>query len=337
MLFMRKMIKIRFLRLKIYKGTSSSKCNDYFIILASYYFHNFKYQEKILIDLQNIVEYRRFPNERFLSSLKMVLRNNTIISSSLKEKVLLYLKAVSDKPAIRLKVIQNVTQFLKDVKLTSDTCLVLYGYSTAVCQSLVSLREGLVADGIIDQKYDYLPCPVFWSDLQYGADGSLNEHLQAQKHLQRGHIKPIILPFDQLALLFASDADFLHAEFGKLIPLSRKRRIIGIIGCEVCDTGGNVWIPAHLKGRPSETAKFVELFRQIRPPSGNPSLETFLTAVTESYKINRFVNEEDTFTFAPIKGFCFKRFLLSCWTLQKASIYKSRAYQDRSISDICHY
>jgi hypothetical protein len=76
-----------------------------------------------------------------------------------------------------------VTRFLRDV--TPNTYLVLYGYSSTVCEAIVATAN-------------YLPCPVYLiEDLQYGVEGTLGEHELARRHLREGSIEPTVLPFDQ--------------------------------------------------------------------------------------------------------------------------------------------
>jgi beta-phosphoglucomutase-like phosphatase (HAD superfamily) len=125
--------------------------------------------------------------------------------------------------------------------------------------------------------------------------------MNAERHLKRGLITPFLLPYHQIAVLCSANADFVRTETGELVPLTRKRRLIAFIGCEACDLKGNILIPSQLMGKPSETAKFVELFSQPNLASDMSSIETLMVVVTESYKIYDELTNEDSYTYAPVK------------------------------------
>ena len=85
----------------------------------------------------------------------------------------------------RAEVVEAVAEYVDG--LSPETQLVLYGYSSTICDGLARCAPWLQASVFLIE------------DLQYGVDGSLGEHAHAQKHLERAGIKPILLRFDQIA------------------------------------------------------------------------------------------------------------------------------------------
>jgi beta-phosphoglucomutase len=290
----RQKIAIRNLMVRVYKEVSASKCNNYFITLAENYFKIFTAQNA-LSELRKVVEVRKHPNAGLLQMLERISQElestsqeqDNSLSVINSDKILKFLSLLPHKKAsLREGVVQNVAKYILD-NVTSNAYLVLYGYSTTVCDSLVAVSE-------------HLPCPVFLSeDVQYGVKRSLGEHKMALKHLERGGITPNIIEFKKVPGMTSSSLDFVETVSGKLVPLAKGREVIAIIGCEAADINGNVLIASRSKGIPSETAKFVEVFRPEL--SETEVVQRKILVINESYKIYDLSTPNILVTRAPLK------------------------------------
>ena len=295
-ILMRQQLTIRSLRLRVYKEVSASKCNNYFITLAENYFKIFTAQNA-LSELRKVVEVRKHPNAGLLQMLERISQElestsqeqDNSLSVINSDKILKFLSLLPHKKAsLREGVVQNVARYILD-NVASNTYLVLYGYSTTVCDSLVAVGE-------------HLPCPVFLSkdaQYEYGVKRSLGEHKMALKHLERGGITPNIIEFEEVPGMTLSSSNFVETVSDKHVPLAKGREVIAIIGCEAADINGNVLIPSQLKGTPSETAKFVEVFRPEL--SETEVVQRKILVINESYKIYDLSTPNILVTHAPLK------------------------------------
>lgn len=93
---------------------------------------------------------------------------------------------------------------------------------------------------------------------------------------------------------------------GKSIPLAKKRRLVALIGCEALDTNGRILIPSEIRGRPSETAKFVEIFHEAKSAGPPKSFDQCkIVVVAESYKVYKSFPPSSLTTHAPFKSSLF--------------------------------
>lgn len=276
--FTRKRIRRRYLMLKIFKEVSSSRRGEYFVELARRAFAELPV-ETALTRLSWVVTYRRYPNLRFLDDLRDLLATNGDRASATR-----YLQRVLDARHVgRIEVANVLAEFVAGLPAQSQ--LVLYGYSSTVCEGLARVGE--------------LEHHVFLvEDLQYGVDGSLGEHALAEQRLIRAGIQPTLLKFDQIAPLRSAGTDFVRSSAGKLIPLSKQRRVVAIIGCEAASVDGAILIPSQVRGSPSETAKFIEVFRQAGRDDYIPAT---VVVVGESYKVFRRFDSSSGLSHAPVR------------------------------------
>ena len=285
-----KWIVTRSLRLRIFKEVSASRCGDHFLQLANHCFRRKSLAPRALTELAAVSEIRKHPNLRFLQTIRNLVGDSTHLSASAHQQTLFYLSmAIVAKNLSRQRVVQNLGHFL--ARLDSHTYLVLYGYSSTICRALVMVSENL-------------KCPIFViEDLQYGVADSLAEHDLAMCQLRKGSLDPIALPFGQIAPLCSTTADFVVSSAGVSIPLRKKRHLIALIGCEALDARGRILIPSEVKGRPSETAKFAELFQEAKARApANRSVGYKVVVVAETYKVYENLPEDSALTHAPIKS-----------------------------------
>jgi beta-phosphoglucomutase len=278
-------IFVRNLRLNVYQEVSSSQCGDNFLALAKYMFSHRRLQSKALEELRRVAHIRKHPNHRFLQSIEEV--SKTGISQP---NVALVQRMLAAVPAAKLlaqeRTIRNAAQFLRSDG--ADKYLVLYGYSKTVCEALVRAKDALLNDIYLIE------------DLQYGEE-SLEEHKRAQEHLEKGGIAPILLPFEEIGRLCSRDTDFVRSEAGSSFPVENDRKLLALIGCEAVDIKGTVLIPSKRSQKFSETAKFVEKFRNPGVDQIDRSVSRSLVVVAESYKVYPLATSEMLNTCAPVK------------------------------------
>jgi beta-phosphoglucomutase len=287
--------RLRLQRLRVLREISSSRCGDHFITLASTLVHHRTPSAKLLAQLHEVASLRKYPNTRILQSLES-LAASTVGTRSSPELLGRFLSLLpSAKALTRQEVVQHLATFL--TRLSADTHLVLYGYSSTICDTLTSVASSL-------------RIPIFLvEDLQYGASGSLAEHLRAEKHLRSGGLEPFIVPFAEVARLCSPSADFVNTVDHRAIPLASRRRMLALIGCEAVDVRGQVLIPSRLKGQPSETAKFVEVFQAAasRQPVQTPFSQ--IVVVAESYKVYPLLSGQLCVSRSPLRRSPFRSFL----------------------------
>jgi beta-phosphoglucomutase-like phosphatase (HAD superfamily) len=280
-------IKERNLVLKIFQEVSASKCNDFFIKYAYKLFNREK------IDYQNLnklLTYRKHPNLSTFNTIQHLIDNN--INFHEIEK---YLKMLPHhKKLLRYNVIINVANFLKCIE--ENSILVLYGFSSTVCDSIVDIGN-LIKNPII-----------LIEDLQYGIDNSLGEHKIAEQYLKDKGLKPYIINFDKIPDLLKDETNFVKSINRNRLTLSNIRTLYAIIGCEAYDLNGNAFIPSTSSGQSSETAKFIEVFTRHQKESVS-GVKGRIVVITESNKIYTKIKKEDLSTFAPMKINFFQKLL----------------------------
>jgi len=284
-LLARRSVRRRYVTLKVLQEVSSSRCGDYFLRLASLYFGELRRTDRAIHRLTEVVGIRKYPCRRFLDDIRALTEPESDTRSA-SRAALGYLNLVpSVRRLAREDVLEQLAQFLR--KLPSETVIVLYGYSSTVCEGLARCAS-------------WLTHPVFLvEDLQYGVEGSLGEHRYARRHLEAAGIRPILLPFDQIAPLSSRSGDFVRDARGNSVPLSVQRRVIALLGCEAVDISSQVLIPSRIRGTPSETAKFIEVFHQAAQGDTSPA---DVVVVAESYKAYDGLDAKAALSHAPVKA-----------------------------------
>jgi hypothetical protein len=276
-------LRRRYLALRILREISSSRCADHFIQFATVIFKELKNTDEALRRLGEIANIRRHPNKRLLGDLSILAKRSKSGDLS-KDRAARYLQEFKTiKQSARTQVTDFLVKFVRE--LPRETLIVLYGYSTTICDALT-------------QSSLQVPFSVFLvEDMQYGPS-SLEEHRNVQSHLRVAGIEPILIPFAQIAALQAKSVHFVTSSDGKSIPLSARRRITVLLGCEAITLDGDVLIPSRVSGAPSETAKFVEIFHQTIQPE---SCASEIIIVSESYKVHEAISEDDQVSFSPTR------------------------------------
>ena len=287
-----KQIRRRYLALRVVQEVSSSRCGDQFLALGRLLLSGRGAVDAALLRLKAVESLRPYPNSRFLSDM-VELTQGPPGGEPVLSRLTRYLEIVGvAKSSVRADVVEILAAFIRD--LPPEVSIVIYAYSSTVCDGLV-------------RALSWLSSPIFLvEDLQYGREGSLGEHVLAQRHLERQGLHPIQIPFDQIHQLIASDSDFVRSVSGSMVPLPKQREIVALIGCEAMTVNGDVLIPSRLRGLPSETAKFVEVFRRAEGLGDRPSR---VVVVGESYKVYGSLPSNSTRTSAPSRPTLWRDFL----------------------------
>lgn len=274
----------RYVTIRLLREVSSSRCGDRFLSLASLVAKHSREPSDALNYLASIVAIRKYPGSRFLDDMRRVADVDQRVKDHASRSLAQYtVTAAGAKRLVRAASVENLAAYLRS--LSSETYLVLYGYSSLTCEGLAAAASSLT-------------CTVFLiEDLQYGIEGSLGEHLQVQEHLTAAHITPYVLPFDQIAPLCSGAANFVRDSSGHAVPLSHHRHVTALLGCEAVSVAGDVLIPSQVRGRPSETAKFVEVFQQATTGEVPP---VKIVIASESYKTYRAFEADAAASHAPL-------------------------------------
>lgn len=217
---------------------------------------------------------RRHPTSRILDGIDLLLDCDGAAdspASQSSEMVVRYLSSVrAAKVVTRARAASQAAQQL-DHLLHPGALLLLYGYSSVVCESLrLASPSG----------------PVFVvRDAQYGIGSSLGEHRIVQDLLAASGIESWLIDSDQLSSLLDPHVFRLRSTSGVTLPLPDRREITAVIGCEAADRWGRVLIPATVRSQPSETAWFVSEFARARQRGQGEAIGAQLMIVGESYKV----------------------------------------------------
>lgn len=183
----------------------------------------------------------------------------------------------------RTTIVHEVAATVRGLEADSSTVLVLYGYSTTVCEGLVRAHpDGSHAVWVVE-------------DLQYG-DRELSEHNDTVAHLEQAGVHVTVLPFESfVAALGARPQETVHAADGSVVAVPRAATFVGLLGCDAVDDRGTVLLPAQVAGATSASAKFVELFDVQRHPNRQ------LYVAAEAFKFVPDADRVDRATSSPVK------------------------------------
>jgi beta-phosphoglucomutase len=276
-------IALRFLSLRVLQEVSSSKCSERFLSLALLGFTRFRDQRRIMTTLSDLAAIRKYPVLRFLVDLEALLRGDAPSDESATAAVGKYLRrCITQRQALRLSARQELASYL--AQLPTETYLVLYGYSSIICETL---------------SESALPrLPIFLiQELQYGVEGTRGEHAITLALLRKAGIEPIVVPFSEVGDLLDGGVNFVTTSDRRTVPLAKSRQIIGLSGCEALSIDGEILITSRVHGIPSETAKFAEVFEQ----AATGSVPAELVVVGESYKVYEGFGASDLVSHAPLK------------------------------------
>lgn len=285
---------LRWKELKIYKNFSATKRNNEFIELAKYLYRRPRLANHALDELQEIAYMRRHPNIAIVQQIEQIITNKNALKDFDRKNILRYLENIHPaKQIIRTQVLQNMASFLRDVD--QRTFIVLYGYSSTVCESIIAVHQRLPAPIIIVE------------DLQYPGT-EIREHEKVRQHLANGGIEAEIIKFEDTIKLCSPSATFIsHLHGGGMTPLPEKRRMLAIIGCEAVDLYGNVLIPSRREGKSSETAFFKEIF--TKKEADDTIVTRQIVVVVESNKILETISDDDLNLGSPISPNIFQEAL----------------------------
>jgi beta-phosphoglucomutase len=272
----------RILALRVLKEVSSSRCGDLFLQYAALICEGDSSWSQAKEPLQALCNARKYPNQRFLRDLTSQCDGSSTEPGVVIQEITLA------KQQVRAATVKALSDYLRTVDVRDQ--IVLYGYSSVICDAIA-------------QSARSLPSTVFIiEDLQYGVDGSFNEHLLAMTHLEGAGLHPKLVKFEQIAALRSRSSDFIHDSTGSSIPLVQNRNLIVLLGCEAITRDGHILIPSRVRGQPSETAKFVEVFRQTGEHIGSEvEVPTSIAIVGESFKLIEGISKDSIDAHAPVK------------------------------------
>lgn len=224
-------------------------------------------------DMADLAQRRRHPVSRILDGIDVLVDRlgGDLQVGNAQSEIEQHIGVVrTEKKASRDRSVGRSAQHLEHV-LGRNSMLLLYGYSTIVCDAICRMRTTV---------------PVFVvRDAQYGARSSLGEHSIVLSRLGKRGIEATLIDIDQISTLLDPESHRLRSHEGPTIPLPDRREVVAVIGCEAADRSGRVLIPATVRSQPSETAWFVAEFARARQRGQGASIGARLIVVGESFKV----------------------------------------------------
>ncbi|MBK8903619.1 MAG: HAD family phosphatase [Anaerolineaceae bacterium] len=254
-------------------------------------------KQYVLPPLRQIVQLRRQPMQIVLIDCERIVERAEEYQTplSVAKQIIYYLEFMLAYKRMALpRIIRQTKLYMSAFNKGGYTdYVVIYGHSTNVVSSIIA--------GYKDKEVGPFPV-VIVEDLQYH-EQSLGEHKIVSRKLKRAGIPFFTIKFDQIRLLFDPSVTQITDLSENRLPLLRKRRLHGFIGCERIDTDGNTLIPSTVRGVPSESAQFVqemEAFSQAQGGEGETPAR--IIVVAESYKVRDFNRGEDSETHVPLRS-----------------------------------
>lgn len=252
--------------------------------------------------LVELTQRRRHPTSRIVDGIDLVVDRHGGTEPSddrVSLAIVEYLRAVAGAKALtRPRAARQAAQQLDQV-LGPRSLLLLYGYSSVVCEAVRAASPAV---------------PIFVvRDAQYGLRGSLGEHVVVRSELASAGLESYLVDSDDITALLDPHTFRLRSAEGAGVPLPDDREVVAVIGCDAADSGGRILIPATVRSQPSETAWFVAEFARARQRSQGQSIGAQLLVVGESYKVfdDLDARSELRTTAAPVPISWWRRFLYS--------------------------
>jgi beta-phosphoglucomutase-like phosphatase (HAD superfamily) len=224
--------------------------------------------------LAELTQRRRHPTTRFLDGVDLLLDRYGAPGPAAPrstEPILQYLGAVRAAKLVTKTTAATHGARQLEQALSSNSLVLLYGYSSVVCDAVRRASP---------------PAPVLVvRDAQYGVHSSLGEHAIVRKALRSSGIDSWLIDSDQITALLDPQTHRLRTTEGTSLPLPDRRQVVAVIGCEAVDRSGRVLIPATVRSQPSETAWFVAEFARARQRGQGGAIGAQLLVVGESYKV----------------------------------------------------
>lgn len=224
--------------------------------------------------LAELAQRRRHPTSRLLDGIDLLLDRYGAPDPAeprSKEPIVRYLGAVRAAKAVTRAAAASQAAQQLDQLLRPHSLVLVYGYSSVVCESV---RLASPSAPVLVVR-----------DAQYGVRSSLGEHTIVRANLASSGIDSWLIDSDQITALLDPGTYRLRSADGASLPLQDRREVIAVIGCEAADRAGRVFIPATVRSQPSETAWFVEEFARARQRGQGGVIGAQLLVVGESYKV----------------------------------------------------
>jgi len=234
-------------------------------------------------DINTAVTFRRYPHsilaEPFLNALMAG------VSPRQRESLERLAGAMlRERDAVRELAIRQIRAFL-DQSLSEHEIIVLYGYSSTVCDGLIRRDDRATVTFVIE-------------DLQYGAN-SVREHEIVKDRLTRAGLPCHVIPFSECDRLLDARSGSVTTLDGGRLSLSPQRKLLALLGCDALDLEGRALIPSVIAGTPSDSACLAEAFLLDQPDGMR--VPRNLVIVGESYKIAGVGMLTETRTSAPLR------------------------------------
>lgn len=238
---------------------------------------------KLRRDIETVVRLRHFPHRLLAEPFQRRLAAETV-STADRQQLVRWAEGIQrERGFVRERVVENIRTYLRET-MGRDDFLVLYGYSSTVCEGIIRLASPDLVVFVVE-------------DLQYGAD-SVREHETVQAVLTSAGIPCHAVPFAALDQLLRPTAISTTTLDGRRLSLPRRRRLVAMLGCDAIDQFGRALIPSVVAGIPSDSACLAEAFLE---PGHQDRVDRRLLIVGESYKVAAADQLPRTRTSAPLR------------------------------------
>lgn len=260
--------------LKIYRELSASRCHDLFLELALWVSATPRRATYYWNLLRQVATDRRHPNLATFAMLEEKVVTG-FTKKTLATCAQMLRRAQEAKTRVRSRVLDNVKTFLAE-RLVENSSLILYGYSSAVCDAVGASNPPGSCNIIVLE------------DQQYG-EGSLREEKKVKKHLRKHRTYPVA--FRDAATLLRKGQQNVVDLNGQHLTLPRGRSTVIVLGCEAYAVDGTTLVPAETDDR-EDTRTLLSIIREHDTAS--------LVVVGESYKLYERISPPDANVVAPV-------------------------------------
>jgi beta-phosphoglucomutase-like phosphatase (HAD superfamily) len=227
--------------------------------------------ERILRDIQLVVSRRRYPTMLLTQEIVAELAAQPGSLQRRERVANIAQNMMHQRLAMRDRVTQMVAEYLEST-IDRNTIIVLYGYSSTVCEGIAAFAG----------KSPITPRIVVLEDLQYGSDSVL-EHELVIRFLAAQRIPATVIPLSELEnLVTASRLHALSTDRVR-VPLLPQRGLLAMIGCDAISAEGEALIPSVSTDMTSDTELLADLF--LAGSHGDGRVPRKLVIVGESFKV----------------------------------------------------
>src|SRR5262249_40996567 len=168
------------------------------------------------------------------------------LTSARRQELIRWTDAIKrERGFVRDRAVRATVEYMREHLLANDL-VVLYGYSSTVCESIIRRGDANLITIVVE-------------DLQYGSN-SVREHELVHHALFSAGLPCHVIPFTQLDHLLQANFTSVSTLDDQRLNLSPRRTLLAFLGCDAISVDGSVLIPAVLAGKPSDSACLAEAF-----------------------------------------------------------------------------